>query len=443
VRSREQFESVIARAHVRLAPDRWLIARGWSQENWPDRSTPDKSWLRPAGPRPCVCYRMDMHAAVVNERVLAQCSAANRADPVGGRIERDAVTHQPTGLMVEAALWQLVNPLVPELDVSARRAGLLAAQGHAHRLGLTAVGSMEYACDVDEVYRPAHDQLTLRCRVTLLDRPLARETFSFDHACGFPNDARLAIIGYKTFIDGTLGSRTARLLADYADDPGNRGLLVELTAAGRLNDWASAVANTGLSPSMHAIGDEAARLALDAIESLPVESRRLVRPRIEHAQQIDLTDIARFKSVIASMQPLHKADDARYVQRRLGSKRIAGTFAFRRLLDAGAILAFGSDWPVVSLDPILGMRAAITGLTLDEQPFGVEQNLTVEATLRAYTRDAAYCLHVDDAGVLREGMLGDCVMFDMDPFTADWAQRAPRVIMTIVGGEVVFNETSD
>jgi predicted amidohydrolase YtcJ len=300
---------------------------------------------------------------------------------------------------------------------------------------------MEYLADVEEVFRPLADELTLRCQVTLMDRDWPLDV---DAALNFENLGRLRLIGFKAFIDGTLGSRTARMLADYADDPGNRGLLVELAAAGQLNAWANVVAAARLSPSMHAIGDEAARLALDATESLPADIRRSVRPRIEHAQQIDRADIARFRGVIASMQPLHKADDARYVERRLGRERTAGTFAFRRLLDAGAILAFGSDWPVVSLDPMLGMRAAITGLTLDDQPFGIDQNLTVEETLRAYTRDAAYCLRLDGeggAGVLREGMAGDCVMFDIDPFSADWINRPPRVIMTIVGGEVVFDET--
>jgi predicted amidohydrolase YtcJ len=232
------------------------------------------------------------------------------------------------------------------------------------------------------------------------------------------------------------------MLADYSDDPGNRGLLLELAADGHLHEWIQLVAENGLSPSMHAIGDEAARTALAAIESLSPEARRSVRPRIEHAQQIDPADIPRFAGVIASMQPLHKADDARYLARRVGAQRTRGSFAFRCLLDAGAILAFGSDWPVVSLDPMLGMRAAITGLTLDGQPFGVDQNLAVEESLRAYTRDAAYCLHMDDAGVLREGMRGDCVMFDVDPFTADWVNRPPRVVMTIARGKVVFDETS-
>jgi predicted amidohydrolase YtcJ len=295
------------------------------------------------------------------------------------------------------------------------------------------VGTMEYADDLLGVYAPLRQRLTLRCRVTLLDR---RWPMDFDVGRGFAGDERLAVIGYKAFVDGTLGSHTARMLAEYADDPGNRGMLVELAAAGDLPAWAAGVVACGLSPSMHAIGDEAVRVALDVVELIDAG----VRPRIEHAQQIDDGDLPRFAGVIASMQPLHKADDGRYLERRLGQDRLAGSYAFRRLLEAGAHLAFGSDWPVVSCDPLAGIRAAVTGLTADGQAFLPEQNLTVEEALRAYTSGAAYALRLDDAGVLRPGALGDLVMFDRDPFSADWADAPPRVILTIAGGRIVHDE---
>jgi predicted amidohydrolase YtcJ len=229
------------------------------------------------------------------------------------------------------------------------------------------------------------------------------------------------------------------MLEDYSDDPGNRGMLVELALSGQLNDWICHVARDNLSPSMHAIGDEAARVALDAIDSIPQSQREYVRPRIEQAQQIAPEDIARFRGRIASMQPLHKADDCRYVKRRLGAKRMAGTFAFRALKNAGAVLAFGSDWPVVSCDPMLGIRAAVTGLTFDGEVAGADQNLTIEEALRAYTVDAAFALGMDDAGVLRPGALGDLVVFDRDPFQSNWISTPPRIELTVVNGQVVYD----
>ena len=439
VRSRDEFEQKIRERHAELPEGHWLIAGGWSQENWPGAELPNKTWLAACGDRPAVCYRMDMHVAVVNDAVLNLCDLNQHVN--GGSIGGDASSGEPNGLMIEAALWRLVNPLVPEPDIESRRIILMRAQEHCHSLGLTTVGSMEYARDVADVLEVMRRKLTLRCRVTLLDRGWPMD-FSFGRQ--FASDQQLAIIGYKSFIDGTLGSRTARMLCDYDDDPGNRGMLVELAAEGQLVHWVRAVIDHGFSPSMHAIGDAAARLALDAIEMIETGSDQplddpAIAPRIEHAQQIDPSDIARFRGRIASMQPLHKADDCRYVRKRLGAERIRGSFAFRSLLEAGAHLAFGSDWPVVSPDPVLGMRAAITGLTADGKVFAPEQNLTPEEALRAYTADAASALGLSEAGILAPGALADLVVFDCDPLTADWVKAPPKVVMTIVGGEVVYD----
>jgi predicted amidohydrolase YtcJ len=436
VRSRREFEAAIASRHEELPPGRWLIARGWSNEKWPGRELPDKSWLAAAGGaggRPVVCHRMDLHAVVVNEPVLALCDTS--VDPATGRIEREPLTGEPTGLMVETAAWTLVNPVVPGLGTAERRDALLAAQRHLHGLGVTAVGTMEYARTVQEVFAPIREQLTLRCRLILLDRGWPMD-FSFGRA--FAGDERMAVIGYKTFADGTLGSRTARMLADYADEPGFRGELLELAADGHLGEWARAVAAAGFTPVMHAIGDEAVRRVLDVIEALEAGGPR---PRIEHAQQIDEADFPRFRGVLVSMQPYHKADDCRYVERRVGPERLAGAFAFRRLLDAGAALAFGSDWPVVSADPLLGVRTAVTGLTLDGEVFAADQNLTVAEALRAYTAEAAAAVGLADGGVLKPGGLGDVVLFDRDPFQANWVDAPPKVSMTVVGGRVAYDAT--
>ncbi len=430
VRSRDEFEAAIAARHEQLPPGRWLIAHGWSEENWAGRAVPDKRWLASAS-RPVVCHRQDLHAALVNDAVLARCDTSH--DPPGGRIERDPASGEPTGLMVEAAAWTLVNPLVPRPEVAEQGRALMAAQTHLFRHGVTTVGTMEYARTVREVFEPARGRLRLRCRVILLDRGWPMD---FEFGRRFVADEHLAVIGYKTFIDGTLGSRTARMFADYADDPGNRGLIIELAAQDNLNSWARAVAEAGFCPCLHAIGDEANRIALDAVE--PIKGRS--RCRIEHAQTVDEADVARFRDVIASMQPLHKADDGRSIDRRLGPGRRGRVFPFRRLLAAGARLAFGSDWPVVSCDPLLGVRAAVTGLTTDGELFAPGENLTVDETLRAYTAGAAHAVGLDDAGVLRPGGLGDVVVLDRDPFEADWVRRPPKVVMTIAGGEVVYDE---
>lgn len=440
VRSRAQFERAIADRHAALPADQWLIAGGWSNENWreaPDQgSMPHHAWLAAAGDRPVVCYRMDLHAAVVNRAVLDMIDTSG--DPPGGRIVRDRAG-EPTGLLLEAALWERVNPLIPSPDNESLRESIIAAMRHVNGFGVTAVGSMEYQSTVERALLPLRDNLTLRIAVTLLDRDWPLDTSFADH---FANDDHLAVIGFKAFVDGTTGSRTAAMLEPYSDDPGdgetgepNRGVLVELAQRGVLQDWARFVAERGYSPSIHAIGDRAARLTLDAFEGLD-ESVGL---RIEHAQQVDPADMPRFRGRIASMQPLHKADDGRYLGQLLGDARLAGCFAFRSLRDAGATLAFGSDWPVVSCNPMLGMQAAITGLTTDGVPFLTEQNVDVETALRAYTVDAARAMWLADCGRLAPGCLADLVMYDRDPFGVDWVDDLPRVALTMVGGRVVYD----
>jgi len=432
VASREAFEAAIHRRHAELPPGAWLRAHGWSQEHW-GGGMPDKSWLRAAADRPVVAYRMDSHACLVNDPVLALCDLTATFED--GRIERDAAD-EPTGMMYEAAAWRLVNPVIPEASIEAQREAVLRAQEHALSLGVTTVGAMEYGRDVQHVFAPLRDRLDIRIRVTLLDRETPVD-FSFGES--FASDDALAVIGYKTFLDGTFGSGTARMLEPWSDDPDSRGMWCELAATGELDEWIAEVARRGFQPSLHAIGDAASRRALDAIDLID-EVSSSVRPRIEHAQQLDPADIPRFRGCIASMQPLHKAEDAPYARKRVGDARLAGFYAFRRLKEAGAILAFGSDWPIVTVDPIPGIRAAVTGLSIEGEPFATDQNVSVEETLRAYTIDAAFALRFEErVGSIARGKLGDLVIFDRDPFTADWASAPPRIATTIAGGRVVHD----
>ncbi len=432
--SRDELERAIATRHRDLPNGSWLIGGGWNEDSFSERVAPDATWLTACGNRPAVCWRMDQHACVVNAtvlRILASHHDLSR-DPPGGRILRD--THgQPTGLLQEAAAWQLLQPLVPSPTRDDRRRAVLAAHEHLAGLGLTSVGAMEYASIVRDAIEPQRSAFRTRMRVTLLDRDWPLD---LSYATKFRNDDLLAVIGMKAFVDGTLGSRTARMLEDYTDDAGNRGLLVELAERGVLSDWVRLVRSAGLSPSMHAIGDEAARLALDALDAS--DGADAPWGRIEHAQTIEATDIPRFRGRFASMQPLHKAYDARSAQARLGPSRMRGFFPFLALKQVGARLAFGSDWPIVSADPIRGIAAAVTGLDLDGRPSRPEDSVSVHDALVAYTRDAAACLGMREAGMLRVGHHADCTILDRDPYACDWVSERPRVIATIMGGEVTY-----
>lgn len=430
VRTRDAFEAGIAAAHAALPPDAWLIAHGWSQDNW-DGTLPDADWLRAAGDRPVVCWRMDWHAALVNAPVLAACELPDddRLAAEGGRHVRGS-DGSGTGLLLESAAWKYVQPCIPKPTAERRRDHLLEAQRHAHRMGLTAVRTMEYTDDLLEVYEPLRDRLSLRCSVVLLDRELPLD---LDWVPRFVPDDRLSITGCKTFIDGTIGSRSARLRADWNDRPGDRGMLVELALEDRLDPWLEAVHAAGLDAAAHAIGDDAVRIVLELHEQ---DSGRVM---IEHGEIVHPDDLSRVDGAWFSMQPLHRADDARAAIPALGEERAAWLAPFRSLRDAGARFAFGSDWPIVTCDPVPGIRSATTCRTIDGDPFHTDQAITPEEALIAYTRDAADCCRLDGAGMLRPGAFGDCVRWSGDPLAPDWGTAPPAVVQTISSGEVVYD----
>ncbi|MFM7134000.1 MAG: amidohydrolase [Planctomycetota bacterium] len=423
--ARAEFERRVG-AHARGLdaagdPAAWFVGFGWNEADWRG-DAPDRSWLAAAGDRPAVAWRMDQHACVVNDAALARLDLS----PIdGGEIE------PARGIFREQAAWKRVIPAVPEPSVAAKRANLAKACAHLHALGLAAVGSMEYLRDIEAVFLPGRDSLSLRVHATVLDRD-----WPLDAPPKLPRDAHpfFAIVGMKSFADGTLGSRTAWMLEPYADAPATCGLAMEHALRGELAAWMRAVQALGLSPSVHAIGDRAARELLDAFDACADAPA----PRFEHAQTLHPCEIPRLAGRFASMQPLHKADDARLAMARLGPSRIARFFAFRALLAHGARLAFGSDWPIVSPDPLLGVKAAVTSLDLDGRPFATEHSIPVHDALVAYTRTGAEMLGLP-GGMLRAGRAADLVVLDRSPFECDWTRELPGVDATIISGRPVHS----
>jgi predicted amidohydrolase YtcJ len=257
-------------------------------------------------------------------------------------------------------------------------------------------------------------------------------------------DDWLRMAGVKGYVDGSLGSTTALFYEPYDDAPETSGLLV--TPEDSLRKWIGAADAAGLQVAVHAIGQRANGLILDIYDSLAqAHGPKDRRFRIEHAQHLRRQDIGRIArlGVIASMQPYHAIDDGRWAEKRIGPERIKTTYAFRSLLDAGAHLAFGSDWTVAPLDPILGIYAAVTRRTLDgKHPEGwiPEQKISVEDALRAYTGENAYGVFAEQSrGKLKPGYLADVVILDRDltrirPETI----KDAKVRLTIVGGKEVY-----
>jgi predicted amidohydrolase YtcJ len=252
----------------------------------------------------------------------------------------------------------------------------------------------------------------------------------------------------KAFADGSLGSATAWMYAPFADDPANRGIPLPLmNPPAKMETLASGADQAQIQLCIHAIGDRAISEILDMYARLGGSNPATHRFRIEHAQHMRLRDFARFGKlgIVASMQPYHAIDDGRWAEKRLGHERARWSYAWRSMLDAGAPLAFGSDWPVAPLSPILGIYAAVTRATLDgKHPDGwfPEQRLTVEEALRAYTMGSAYAAFQEvEKGSIAPGKLGDIVVLSDNLFTIPAAQiKEARVVITIVGGRIVYQK---
>ncbi len=263
------------------------------------------------------------------------------------------------------------------------------------------------------------------------------------------NSDLLRLAGFKGFMDGSLGSRTAYMREPYADAtpemPYPRGQLTEMADPFESFEKQVVIADAaGMQIAVHSIGDQANHLLLNAYEAaLKGGGRRDARHRVEHAQHLQVSDIPRFSKlgVVASMQPFHKADDGRYAEKAIGKERLKGSYAFRQLVDTGALVVFGSDWPVVTLNPFAGIDSAVNAKTLAGEVWLPSHSLTVEEALRAYTVSPPKAIHRDDRlGTIEVGKFADFVILEHDLLTIPKDRIADvKVAQTIVGGKVVFD----
>ncbi|HYO47420.1 MAG TPA: amidohydrolase family protein [Gemmatimonadota bacterium] len=447
----------------------WITGRGWDQNDWEAKEFPEKTLLDAAAPdHPVLLSRIDGHAVWVNSQGLEAAGVtAETPDPPGGRIVRDE-SGQPTGILVDNAM-ALVAAVIPVADREEREAQLAAATERMVSVGLTGVHDMGVNESELELYREwaAEGRLDPRVVVYL---GADRETLDWWDTTGLATVGRqpsphLKVAGIKFYADGALGSRGAALLSPYDDDPGNVGLL--LTDADTLKATVAQAMQGGRQPAIHAIGDRGNRIALDAIELAErgLASARpptpcataggasetcggeppALRPRIEHVQVVALEDIPRFAElgVIASFQPTHATSDMYWAEERVGPDRIRGAYAWRRLRDAGARLACGSDFPVESPNPFFGIYAAVTRQDQGGWPAGgwrSEEQMTREEALSCFTRDAAWAAGMEDeVGTLTPGKRADFVIVDRDPFTVPAEELwKTRVLRTVIDGETVY-----
>jgi len=423
----------------------WILGGDWDHTLWRGAPLPRHEWIDSVTPdNPVFVNRLDGHEALANAAAMKAAGVTRgTAAPAGGEIVRDARTGEPIGIFKDRAL-DLIGRAIPPPSPEQRDSALARALAHAASLGVTATAHMSASWEDLASYRRLEraGRLTLRVAVYL---PLESWRTVADTVGRLgPGDDWVKIGGLKGYMDGSAGSRTAYFFQPYSDSAGYSGLLQHPEAD--MRQWIGAADAAGLQIAVHAIGDRANAILLAIYDSVArAHGPRDRRFRVEHAQHLRPEDIPLFGKlgVIPSMQPYHAIDDGRWVQQRIGPERIKTTYAFRTLLDTGAKLAFGSDWTVAPLDPILGVYAAVTRRTLDgKNPGGwvPQQKITVAEALRAYTVGSAYATF-DEAkrGVLAPGYDADVVVIDRNLFTLppDSLDRA-RVRYTIVGGKVVF-----
>jgi predicted amidohydrolase YtcJ len=431
-------------AYARDYPSRrWLLGRGWNQVIWPVKAFPTAADIDAVvSDRPVWLNRIDGHAGWANSKTLEIAGIdADTPDPVGGKILRDA-NGNATGVLIDKAM-DLVEAHVPQPTKADIREAYRQAVAELVALGLTGVHDAGINQDEAEVYMSMADDDELDMRIYAM---IGGADDTLD-AIGSPiraygND-RLEIAAVKLYADGALGSRGAALIEPYSDDPENRGLPFwsddELLAMARKS------MAMGFQVGIHAIGDFGNRQVLDVFDAAQDGKASALRNRAEHAQIIALDDIPRFTElgVIASMQPIHATSDMNMAEDRIGPERIKGGYAWRRLLDSGAVIASGSDFPVELPNPFLGLYAAVTRQDRSGQPEGgwyADQALTRAEALHSFTLAAAYAAHQEERlGSLEPGKWADFILIDRDYFQVPAAEIDDiRVLETWVGGQRVY-----
>lgn len=449
----EEFRDRVAAFARTLTKGEWISDGSWDHENWPGAKLPTHQLIDGVTPdNPVALTRLDGHMLLANAKAMEIAGVSkDTPDVPGGVIVRDAEGN-PTGIFKDAAEGLITSHIPPPSAARLRQAlddGLRYAAEH----GVTSVQEMANGARMTlggnlRVYQKALREGKLTVRIAQFPGLYTwKNQANLGIQAGFGGDV-LRLGGLKAFADGSLGSTTAWFFAPYVDAPNTSGIASDtLIHPDEMYAEMKGADAAHLQLAIHAIGDRANHAILDMYERLekenPAWGRRL---RIEHAQHLTTDDIPRFGKlhVIASMQPYHAIDDGRWAEKRIGPERLKTSYAWRSLLDSGAVLAFGSDWPVAPMDPLMGIYAAATRRTLDgKNPNGwiPEQKITVAEAVHAYTMGSAYAEYQEKVkGSIEPGKLADMVVLTDDIFHEDPVLiEKTRVEMTIFGGKVIYD----
>ncbi|MEL7186872.1 MAG: amidohydrolase [Pseudomonadota bacterium] len=424
---------------------RWITGRGWNQVLWPAREFPTAAHIDAVvSDRPVFLRRIDGHAGWANTKALELAAIdTDTPDPVGGKILRDDNGHA-TGVLIDKAM-HLVEQNIPDPDRADMREAIAAAVRSLAAEGITSVHDAGIGIDNAEVYLSMADDGALGIRIYAMTAGADDVLDAIGKPIrGYGND-HLDIASVKIYSDGALGSRGAAMIEPYSDDAENRGL--PFWTQQELDAQVQKANDMGFQVGVHAIGDLGNRMVLDSFAKAQGGKPSPLRNRVEHAQIITLDDIPRFAElgVIASMQATHATSDMNMAEDRIGPDRILGGYAWRRLLDSGATIANGSDFPVELSNPFHGLYAAVTRQGRDGEPDGgwySDQAMTRAEALHSFTLAAAYAAHQEERlGSLEPGKWADFIVIDRDYFEVPAHEIDDiRVVFTFVGGKRAFSE---
>ncbi len=444
-RDEGEFVRILKEYIYKVPEGEWVTGGNWDHENWPSKKHPRKEMIDPITPdHPVLLSRLDGHMALANSLALKLAGITrDTPDPQGGEIVKDEKTGEPTGILRDTAM-ALVDKVIPPLSREKRERAIRAAMRHAQELGVTSIQDNSSAEDL-AIYQELYRKGELGVRVSAWRSIDFTDDFRRIGITAPHGDAFLRLGTVKIFTDGSMGAGTALFFAPYADDPATAGLPIhtqaELEALVRNADAA------GLQIAAHAIGDKANSWILDAFaRAREANGARDSRHRIEHSQVVRPADLKRFAElgVIASVQPSHCIDDMRWAEKRIG-KRVNDAYRWRSFLEAGAHVAFGTDWDVEPLDPRLGLYAAVTRELPAGGPAGgwyPGEKISLEQAIEAYTLGSAHAEFQESMkGSIEIGKLADMVVMEKDLFViARKDILAVPAAMTILGGKVVFQK---
>ena len=428
-------------AHAaKLPKGRWIVGGYWDHEAWPSKTLPTRRAIDAATPdHPVFVQRLDGHMGLANSLAIKLAGVTRATNsPDGGTIVADG-SGEPAGVFKDNAM-ELITRVIPpdtptEIIEKAR-----AALRYAASLGVTTIQDMTASPQELEAYRELERRGELTARIYSIQNYSGSSPVLSERS----ESKGVRTGGRKIFADGSMGSGTAAFFEPYTDDPTTSGLLIQPPA--ELEKAIFDADAAGYQLVVHAIGDRANALVLDIFEKLAKErGPRDRRPRIEHAQVVRAADKPRFKAlgVIASIQPSHCIDDMRWAERRIGKHRTPMSYNFKSFADAGARIAFGTDWYVEPLDPMLGLYAAVTRQFEDGTPPGgwfPEERISMTAAIEYYTLGSAYAEFTDTRkGTITEGKLADLVMLSHDLLTIPSREVLDtRPVLTMVGGRIVY-----